>query len=317
MTDLSKLDWKKLRLPDYEGAQLTVDYIPKMIEQVRIKNRSIVVATRTTIDEKHPWRIHGECCVTAFVEHVLKCKDIVDAFIAAETACLTAEEEAANWLEVPCQDAEWLRDNGASVRVLDDEIREWVPFQRSVSATHRSSYVVDRRTVPDGYDPMEPRWVDIKNGDVCALDGRKCSIRALVHGKWVSLDDYCKSFTHIGAEHGWRVDIHTIPPGVPLHEEPKPVPRSCSKEFALAHPGESEYKLVPHATWYPMRGHTGDSPPYEFRTTAKGEEYGTASGAVRKVVEFTRSAESMQGFLSQEQIGFINTDVVRVRIEAV
>jgi len=269
MIDLSKLDWKKCELPDYEGAVLTVDYVPKIIQQVRIKNRSNIVATRTTTDAKHPWRIHdAHCSVFAFIEHILKCAKFVDAFIASEAARIAAEEDAENWTAIPYQDAEWLRDNGATVRVLDTEIREWVPFQRNATAMLLRGYSADKRTFPVGYDPTEPRWVEVENDQIVRLYNAKCAtaIKFTNESSWAYVSN-----PNGNASFRYAIDAHTLPLGVPLHEEPKPTPtqRPCTKEFALENPGESEYNLVPYATWYPMRRYSGDSPPYQFRTTAE------------------------------------------------
>lgn len=89
----------------------------------------------------------------------------------------------------------------------------------------------------------EPRWVDVKYDDYQRLIKFGC----------IGIVDYQGYEAEI-----YRIDAHTLPHGVPLHLDAKldsmdqyhasklaetpSCPRPCTKEFAISHPNDSEWR---------------------------------------------------------------------------
>lgn len=271
MVDYLKIDWVK-----FNKSQNT-HRVGVLINEIQIVTWSGPVVASRTVDRG--WSISCRLHSEALAELAGFCAK-VDRFIATETARIEAEEEAKNWIAVPWQDVVWLQGLGSKIRhtPLGGEEPRLVECKLSNDVSAFATWEVDKRTLPAGYDPEKPRWVDIKWADTNHLDMAKCSIRARVDGKWVSLDEYCRVFDKMHQEHYYQVDIHTLLPGVPLHEEPKPVSRPCKLGFAAAYPKESEYRSkstvggYDWSIWRPMSAYVFVvGLDYEFRTTAPAE----------------------------------------------
>lgn len=268
MTDLSKIDFSRLTLPEWSGDSFRAVMIALDADGYLRLHRGAPGAFATLSPRNMVW-FYANATWTD-LEVAKTYTDRVDRFIAEESARIAREEEAVNFVPVPWQDVAWLSNGGASVQYLDDEIRKWVEFpcQFNASGRSRCSYRADRRTFPAGYDPTKPRWVTVSTiDDLDRLRAAGATARAVE----VSLGYLC------------QVDIHTLKPGVPLHvEPPKPEPRPCTREFALSHPGESEVRVRQHdghrlswSTWQPMSRaplFQASVDDYKFRTTASEPE---------------------------------------------
>lgn len=265
MVDYSRIDFRKLDMK-YGSLSLNVGLFGKSCIQVfnELACRIAYKGDASTSD----WVYE----VVTTWDDLLKLKwitDSVDAFIAAETARIEAEDETANWVAVPWQDVEFLVSSGSTVA---NSLYIMNPKTVGVPSME---YTADRRTFPPGYDPEKSRWVEVAGLDARRLFQAGCAVAKLSEEKeWIHI-----LLPSGSGEYRYAVDIHTLKPGVPLHEEPKPVSRPCSKEFALLHPRKSEYryrynKETEWFNWDNMRSFDdtdGNKITYEFRTTAKAE----------------------------------------------
>lgn len=290
--DISRIDFSKCKLPNWRNYQM-VAIIPSGCKMVHIKPMRgfFAGATVAALETGERW-VFCDLDNSSWgdVELLKAITDQVDAFIASELARLATEDEAKNWVDVPWQDVEWLTGKGCKVQFRNvDHGYDWGP--RNGDACHLNEYRADRRTLPTGYDPEKPRWVEVEFADSERLMSLGCNRAIATCGRdW--REDIAWAPGALCA-----IDIHTVPPGVPLHvEPPKHAPdttnpiraydaktkdekkwRPCSREFALAHPGDSEFRVRVDdghqwswTYWEPVRKLSSKSGDWwiEFQTTA-------------------------------------------------
>lgn len=307
MVDLSKIDFAKLDL-ELGSLKLNVRLFGESC--VQIYNETSVRLAFKGDFRTSAWVYN---MVTVW-DDLLKLKaitDQVDAFIAAETARIEADEEAARWIAVPWQDVRFLTDTGAIVQWKSQREwsvkYDWIPCKSGRDGhPDTPEYRADKRTLPSGYDPGKPRWVEIERSDVVRLERVGCAIR--LRSTIDEDNDGWGPRLIIGAVASnhcdYQVDIHTIPSGVPLHEEPKPAPRPCSREFALKHPKDSECRYT--GKWYDSGwdkidtfDFTGAENDYAFRTTASEEPAAKPKSRIIASVPVTNIDMSKSGSGSQ------------------
>lgn len=94
MTDYSKIDFSKLKLPEWHANRTSVQFTmvrsPLGADMCASK---LIVASLAANDSLCPWRLHGmEVPVIEYVQHVLENIRLVDAFIAAELKRIEGSE---------------------------------------------------------------------------------------------------------------------------------------------------------------------------------------------------------------------------------
>jgi len=160
-----------------------------------------------------------------------------------------------DWVSVPWQDVEWLEQQG--IKVLKQ-------------AGDSTTFKADRGTLPFGYDPSEPRWVNVTNNQVARLYGLNCAIA--IRGGWRG-PHWCQVANPDGDKiYEYAVDIHTLTPGIKLHEETKPEPAWATLKWTEV---ERLDKAGAHVQW--SRHHiTGEKPEWRERD---GNDQGAAGFA--------------------------------------
>jgi len=276
MTDLSKIDFTKCKLPEFEGASLTVDRAMYLIEQVRLKNGSMVVATKTTADERHPWRMHeAGAPIADWVRHVLKCMELVDAFIVFELERIEFEEEFPLSSE---QVRDFLREHPGEHRLAESwhpPASRWFRFADGVAQWQDSlgnwcggalargsryrvvesrrpapdwNYRVDLRTVPDRVALYEPDWVEVFAHQIQELDQLEVSTRyrKSTYHNWI-----CRLYGGYAPDgYLYQADRNTFPAGyVPSFERFETKTADELLRMAIAKPGqEFSVNVEAHST---------------------------------------------------------------------
>lgn len=225
MVDYSKIDFKKCKLEPISG--IFVDVTKTKLSVSICSAETGVAMLRKERDSV--WKTDQGSLYLEYgdLNKLFNRGGFVDAFIAAETARIEAEEAAKNWVVVPWQDVDFLLSHNVTIEHSwtnrEDGREVWSALNKSPTAPHLWSYRADRRTFPSGYDPEKPRWVDIERSDVVRLERSGCAIQRRAsdaHDDWMA-----RGFPGDppSGKCDYRVDMHTVPPGVTLHEEPKPV----------------------------------------------------------------------------------------------
>lgn len=214
MKDLSKIDFTKLKLPEWCDGELRVRFDGA---RAFLDNNSKHECSEVAFLACDGWAA-GKAANGYRLDELASLQSIcaqVDAFIAAELAKLEPE-----WVEIKPSEVERLRKAGARVRhEMSEEIVKNIMGDVVARVPGAELCVVDLKTVPAGVNLYKPEWIDVPWIDVSSLGRFKSCIRAKVNGAWLSLDDYCKRFNRIHDTHKWQADRKTCPPG---YEPTKP-----------------------------------------------------------------------------------------------
>jgi hypothetical protein len=109
IVDYSKIDFSNCKLPRYENCGMFAVNDGLGVQIQMGDSSKLTVATWCKSDSMHRWRvIHVDSSVRAFIEHLLECTKLVDAFITSELKRI-AEEALPPWRECSEEEAQGYR----------------------------------------------------------------------------------------------------------------------------------------------------------------------------------------------------------------